>query len=117
METSWPRPVVWLGDSRERLRSFPRAVREEIGFALYQAQTGQKHILAKPLKGFGSGVLEIVSDAASGTYRAVYVVRLAGRVYVLLAFQKKSKAGVATPKRHLDLIRQRLRQAMKIHRQ
>ena len=106
-----------MGDSRRVLRSFPRAVREEIGFALYQAQKGFKHVLAKPLKGLGSGVLEIVSDASGDTYRAVYLVRLAGRVYVLHVFQKKSKSGTATPKRELELIRQRLKRAIGIHQQ
>ncbi len=97
------------------VREFPQAVREEMGYALYQAQTGEKHESAKPLKGFGSGVLEVVSDHRSGTYRAVYTVRLAGKVYVLHAFQKKAKRGIATPKSELELVKQRLQRAMELH--
>lgn len=80
-----------MGDSREVLRSFPKPVREVFGFALYQAQLGSKHVNAKPLKGFGAGILEAVSDHQGNTFRVVYTVRLTGRIYVLHAFQKKSK--------------------------
>ena len=80
-----------------------------MGYALYLAQTGGKSPDAKPLKGFGgSGVLEIVEDHEGGTYRAVYTVKLAGAVYALHAFQKKSKKGIATPKQDIDLIKERL---------
>jgi len=94
---------------------FPKAVREVLGFALYQAQMGNKHVQAKPLRGFGSGVLEVVSDHQGNTFRAVYTVRLGGRVYVLHVFQKKSKRGMATPKKDLELVMQRLRRAIEIH--
>jgi len=104
-----------MGDSLLVLREFPKAVREEIGFALYQAQTGGKHEWAKPLKGFGPGVLEVVSDYRSDAFRAVYTVKLAGKVYVLHAFQKKSKRGIATPKSELDLVKQRLKRAIELH--
>jgi len=70
---------------------------------------------AKPLKGFGSGVLEVISDYHGDTYRAVYVLRLAGRVYVLHAFQKKSRKGISTPKALLDTIRKRLAAATEVH--
>ena len=110
-----PKPLVWIGDSLERVRSFPPAVREEIGFALYQAQIGDKHISAKPLTGFGPGVLEVISDHRGNTFRAVYTVRLASKVYVLHAFQKKSKSGIATPKTEMDLVKQRLRRAIELH--
>ena len=83
-----------------------------MGYAIYLAQCGQKHVSAKPLKGFGSGVLEVVSDHRSDTFRSVYTVRFADRVFVLHAFQKKSKSGVATPKADIDLIKQRLKQAV-----
>src|SRR5580704_3505520 len=86
------KPLVWMGDSRIAVKGFPKAVRDVVGFALYQAQIGAKHVNAKPLKGFGSGVLEVVSDHRGDTFRAVYTVRLAGKVYVLHAFQKKSKS-------------------------
>jgi phage-related protein len=108
-------PVVWMGDSLEAVRRFPEKVRQEIGFALYQAQRGKKHVNTKPLTGFGSGVLEVVSDHRGNTFRAVYTVRLAGRIYVLHAFQKKSKKGVQTPRGDLELIRQRLRRAIELH--
>ena len=85
-----------------------------LGYALYLAQTGSKHDQAKPLRGFGSaGVLEVVEDRRGDTYRAVYTVQYAVRVFVLHVFQKKSKSGIATPKPDLDLIRNRLKVAAK----
>ena len=110
-----PKPLVWMGDSLEMVQGFPQVVRSEVGFALYQAQTGGKHVNAKPLRGFGAGVLEIVSDHRGDTFRAVYTVRLAGRVYVLHAFQKKSKTGIATPKAEMELVRRRLKRAMELN--
>lgn len=102
----------WVGQSLDDLRAFPAEVQRVVGFALRQAQGGEKHLDAKPLKGFtGAGVLEVVADHDGDTYRAVYTVRFADVVYVLHAFQKKSKHGIATPKRELDLVRQRLAQA------
>lgn len=90
----------------------PDEVQQAFGFALYNAQIGLIHPDAKPLKGFGSaGVLEVVEDWRGGTYRAVYTVRFANAVYVLHCFQKKSKRGIQTPKREIDLIRERLREA------
>jgi phage-related protein len=110
------RPVVWIGSAKADLRSFPEDVKDAIGFALYEAQQGGKHADAKPLRGFGgAGVLEIVEDHRGDTYRAVYTVRLGGRVYVLHAFQKKSKTGVATPKAEIDLIKSRLKRAEEEH--
>jgi phage-related protein len=112
------RPVLWLGSSRRDLRAFPREVRREIGHALYAAQEGEIDPAAKPLKGFGGGsVLEIVADNRGGTWRAVYTVRFPEAIYVLHAFQKKSKSGVATPKRDLDLIQRRLADAERLHRE
>jgi phage-related protein len=108
------KPVVWLGDSLRELRSFPGAVQDEMGYAIYLAQCAQKHVSAKPLKGLGSGVLEVVSDHHGDTFRSVYTVRFAGRVFVLHAFQKKSKGGIATPKADVALIKQRLKQAVEI---
>lgn len=111
-----PKPLVWIGSSREDLREFPEQVRALMGHALFMAQCGLKHERAKPLKGFGgAGVLEIVEDSSGGTYRAVYTVRLAGRVYALHAFQKKSKRGIATPKAEVELIRARLKRAEQVH--
>ena len=102
--------LAWVGGSKRAFLKFPALVRQRMGFALYLAQCGEKHDSAKPLRGFGgTGVLELVEDHDGDTYRAVYAVRFVGRVYVLHAFQKKSKKGIATPRRDLDLIRQRLR--------
>lgn len=106
------KPVEWVGSCLEDLKAFPEDVRQAIGYALYLAQCGEKHPSAKPLKGFkGSGVLEVVEDFDRGTYRAVYTVKLAGVVYVLHAFQKKSKQGIATPKQDIELIAARLKRA------
>ena len=110
-----PKPLVWMGDSLKMVQGFPQAVKSEMGFALYQAQTGGKHGNAKPLHGLGSGVLEVVSDHRGGAYRAVYTVRLAGRVYVLHAFQKKSKTGIATPKAEMELVKRRLQRAVELN--
>lgn len=83
-----------------------------MGYALYQAQVGRKAPSAKPLAGFrGAGVLEIVEDHQTDTYRAVYTVKFSEWVYVLHAFQKKSKKGIATPKPDIDLIKRRLKVA------
>lgn len=112
------RPVIWVGSSRRNLRGFPREVRREIGQALFTAQQGETDPSAKPLRGFGGGaVLEIVADQEGGTWRAVYTVRHREAIYVLHAFQKKSKRGIATPKKDIDLIRQRLAEAERLHRE
>jgi phage-related protein len=82
------KPVAWIGSSKQDLSAFPEEVKDSVGFALYVAQQGGKHRDAKPLRGFGgAGILEIVDDFDGDTYRAVYTVRLAGRVYVLHVFQ------------------------------
>jgi phage-related protein len=112
------RKLVWVASSLKDLRGFPEEVRQVMGFALYQAQTGGKHIAAKPLRGFGGGgVLEVVDDHGGGTYRAVYTVRFAEAVYVLHAFQKKATHSIATPQRDIDLIRARLAAARQLHGQ
>ena len=113
-----PKPVVWIGTSREDVRAFPEEVRRVIGVALRQAQEGGKAHAAKPLRGFGgASVLEILEDFDGDTYRAVYTVRFADAIYVLHAFQKKSKRGRETPKQELDLIQRRLRIAEDVQRQ
>ncbi|HXM48544.1 MAG TPA: type II toxin-antitoxin system RelE/ParE family toxin [Pyrinomonadaceae bacterium] len=105
--------LIWIGSSRRDLKIFSRSeVKDVVGYALYQAQVGQKAPSAKPLRGFGgAGVLEIVEDHQGDTYRAVYTVSFSNLVYVLHAFQKKSKKGIATPKSDLDLINRRLQAA------
>lgn len=104
------KPVVWMGSSLDDLRAFPDEVRRVMGFAINDAQNGDEHPRAKALKGFGGrSVLEVVDDEDGDTYRAVYTIRFAGAVYVLHAFQKKSKKGIETPKREIDIIRARLK--------
>lgn len=89
----------WIGSSKDDVSRFPTGVRLHIGGALWDAQTGLKSPWAKPLRGFGgAGVLEIVADVDGNAFRAVYTVRFADAVYVLHAFQKKSRRGIATPK-------------------
>ena len=86
-------------------------MQDQVGFALYQARVGLKHRDAKPLKGLGPHVLEVVSRRDGDTYRAVYTVRFKAAVYVLHAFQKKATRGIATPKREIDLVKRRLKAA------
>jgi phage-related protein len=112
------KPLYWVGRSKKDLLALPETVVHVFGYALFLVQTGKKHDQAKPMRGFGSaGVLEIVEDWEGNTYRAVYTVRLAGSVFVLHVFQKKSKHGAATPKRELDLIRDRCKAAEQMARE
>jgi phage-related protein len=111
------KPVIWVGTSLRDLREFPSPVQDHVGYALYVAQRGGKHQDAKVLSGFGgSGVLEVIKDYRGDTFRAVYTLRYAGTVYVLHVFQKKSKSGRQTPRRDIELIKQRLREAEQIAR-
>lgn len=104
--------LVWVGSSLKDLRSFPAEVKEAMGYALYQAQPGRKAPMAKPLRGFGgAAILEVVEDHQGDTYRAVYTVQYGDLVYVLHAFQKKSKYGATTPKADMDLVKRRLKAA------
>ena len=107
------KPLHWVGSSYRDLLRFPESVRRTVGFALGAAQYGGKHPSAKPWKGEGPGVLEVVKDFAGDTYRAVYTVRFERAVYVLHAFQKKSPHGIATRQSDVELIRNRLRAAQK----
>ena len=109
-----PRKLIWLVDSLARLTGFSPMVRKKLGFAVYQAQIGQKHESAKMLRGFAETVWQVRADDPSGTYRTVYAAQLGEAVYVLHAFQKKATSGIATPQRELDLIRQRLQLARKL---
>lgn len=106
------KPLYWIGTCLDDLKAFPDEVKDGVGYALHQAQTGGKSKGAKPLKGFkGSGVLEVVENHDGDTYRAVYTVRFGEVVYALHAFQKKSKKGIATPKAEIDMIKRRLKLA------
>lgn len=104
-------PLHWVGSSKRDLLAFPAQVISDMGFALGLAQLGSRHPSAKPWKGEGPGVLELVEDHAGNTYRAVYTVRFATVVYVLHAFQKKSPSGVRTARKDVELVARRLKAA------
>ena len=102
----------FIGPSRDDLREFPDEIKQDIGYAFFEVQKGEKPTSAKPLKGFGgAGVLEIIEDFVGDTYRAVYTVKFTKVVYVLHCFQKKSKSGIKTPQHEINLIKQRLKAA------
>lgn len=106
------KPLFWVASTKKDLLEMPEQVDDVVGYALYLAQNGLKHLQAKPLKGFGSaGVLEVVEDDAGNTYRAVYTIRFDNGVYVLHCFQKKSRKGGETSKHDMDLIEVRLKMA------
>ncbi|MFI5098347.1 MAG: type II toxin-antitoxin system RelE/ParE family toxin [Candidatus Acidiferrales bacterium] len=105
------KPLYWAGSSKDDLLAFPGRVRDAIGAALSVAQFGGKHPSAKPWKGAGPGILEVVEDHRGDTYRAVYTVRFEVAVYVLHAFQKKSPHGIATSRRDIELVAKRLQVA------
>ena len=105
------KPLLWIGSAKSDLLRFSEAVKDEIGVALSVAQCGGKHPSAKPWKGEGPGVLEIVEDYRGDTYRAVYTVKLERAVYVLHAFQKKSPKGIKTAQTDVELVSRRLRAA------
>src|SRR5436305_10292749 len=112
------KPVIWVGTSLKDLRAFPEPVQDHMGYALYVAQRGGRHRDTRTLSGFGgAGVVEVIKDFRGDTFRAVYTVKYAGTVYVLHAFQKKSKSGRQTPRRDIELIKQRLREAEQIARE
>lgn len=107
------KPIYWMGSTLKELRESPERVKDGVGYALEVVQKGEKPANAKPLKGFGgASVLEIVEDFDGNTWRAVYTVAIADAVYVLHFFQKKSRRGIKTPKKELDLIKRRLREAI-----
>jgi phage-related protein len=109
------RPLLWIASSKRDYRDFPEQVQDNFGFELFLVQTGQHPPSAKPLKGLGSGVIELAEDFDKATYRAVYTVRFGDAVYVLHAFKKKSKQGIKTPQSDIDLIKRRLRDAEQDH--
>jgi phage-related protein len=105
-----PRPLIWRATSKTDFATFPPATQREMGYALFLAQMGERHAtMAKTLKGFGGAtVVEVKQSYGGNAYRAVYTVRYAEAIYVLHAFQKKSKTGIKTPKPDLKLIEKRL---------
>ena len=118
METQTPpRKLRWVGDSKERLLELPKHVQYALGRVLGYAQFGATHPHAKPCKGIASGVFEIVERFQTDTYRAVYAVQIGEHIYVLHAFQKKSKQGIKTPKQDVDMIKRRYRDAAEWEKQ
>lgn len=114
MSEKQEKPLRWISSALDDLKEFPDDVQDVMGYALDLAQHGGKHPDAKPLSGFsGAGVLEVVDDFDGDTYRAIYTVKFVGFVYLLHAFQKKSKHGIATPQQDIKLIQQRLKSAQK----
>ena len=108
------RPVIWMGNSKKYLRDFPEGLQKLLGDELQLIQFGGMPKDAKPFRGVGSGVLEIKLRYASDAYRVVVAVQVGRRIYVLHAFQKKSKKSIETPKRDIDLIGQRYREAQEL---
>ena len=113
-ETPVLRPIVWMGNSRRNIQEFPAEVRRTIGDELQLIQFGGMPRDAKPFKGVGSGVFEIALRHDTEAYRTVLAVQLGRKIYVLHAFQKKSKKGIATPKSDVDLIKQRYKEAKEL---
>jgi phage-related protein len=107
------KPLHWMGSALKETVQFPYAVQRSIGFALSAAQFGGKHLSAKPWRGEGPGVMEVVKDYDGDTYRAIYTVRFERAVYVLHAFQKKSPRGIETRQSAIALVRARLRLAQR----
>ena len=108
----YPKQLLWIGSSRKDMQALASLIKRKFGLELFAAQCGEMPPSAKALKGFGgAGVLELVADDRSGTFRAVYAVKFEDAVYVLHVFQKKSKSGIATPERDIGLIKERLKRA------
>ena len=100
------KPAEWIASALDDLRGLPDEPRRVFGYAIHLAQLGLHHRAAKRMKGEFAGLVEVVDDFDGDTYRAVYTVKLAGVVYVLHVFQKKSTRGIATPKPDLSVIRE-----------
>ncbi len=113
MQNPERKPIIFMGSSQKDLRRFPKTVRSEIGYDLDAVQCGQTPITAKRFKGF-PGVMELVERYDTDTYRAVYLLNIRGKVYVLHCFKKKSKSGIKTPKEDMNIISQRLKEVKKL---
>jgi len=114
MENKEAKPVIWLGGSRKQVQAFSQTVRQDIGSALYDVQLGMTPPQAKPFKGVGSGVFEIVTRFDTNTYRTVYAVQLGKHVYVLHVFQKKSPTGRKTGRKDIEMIERRYKEAVQL---
>lgn len=110
------RPTVWVGDSLKQVKRFPAEVRREVGVALYDAQKGPTSPDAKPFKGVGRGVFEIVTRFDTDTYCTVYAVQIGKSLYILHAFQKKAKTGIKTPQKEVELIKRRYGMAVEMEK-
>lgn len=110
------RRISWFRAARKAFEDFPRAVQEQTKFALEIAAAGEKADIAKPLKGFGSGVLEIALPHRGDAFRAIYAVKIDDDIWVLHAFQKKSVQGIKTPQREIDVIHERLKRLKEMKR-
>lgn len=110
------RDLIWLGNTRKKIQAFPVEVKKLAGYELQLIQFGEKPKDTKPFKGVGSGVFEIVTDFDKDTYRTVVAVKIGENIYVLHAFKKKSKKGIATPKQDVDVIKQRLKEAKEVEK-
>ena len=110
--------LFWIGSSREDLNQFPDEVQGEMGHGLYLAQMGDRHNHAITLSGLGNAkVIELRENDRSGTYRVIYTVEMAEFIFVLHAFQKKSKSGITTPKQEIDLVKRRLKDADALYKE
>ena len=117
IETPIRRSLIWLGDTKKKIRSFPGNVKKMVGDELQFIQFGEIPKDTKPFKGIGGGVFEIITDFDKDTYRTVVAVKIGENIYVLHAFKKKSKKGIATPRQDLNLIKQRLQEAKEIEKE
>ena len=107
---------MWVGSSYDDLKDFPDPVSRAVGYALFLAQEGKKHLRTKVFSGMGgAGIIEIRENDQSGTYRVVYTIEIEEYIFVLHAFQKKSKSGIATPKQEIEMIKNRLKEAKNIY--
>ena len=111
------RHLIWVGSSYEDLREFPSLIQRAMGYALHLSQEGKKHVHAKVLSGMGNAnVLEVRENDRSGTYRVIYTMEMENFVFVLHAFQKKSKSGIATPKQEITLLKARIKEAKALYK-
>ena len=117
MELHRVKTLIWMGNSRKQVQRFPKEVKVDIGAALYDGQKGATPPQAKPFKGVGRGVFEIVTWFDTNTYRTVYAVQIGARVYVLHAFQKKSPKGNETAKPDMEMIRRRYKEAVELEKE
>jgi phage-related protein len=109
------KPCFFVGSARKDIQAFPDKVKNVVGAAIQAAQFGGKSAAAKPMKGLGSGILEIVENHDGDTFRGVYLIRLEGAVYVLHAFKKKSLTGIKTAQKDIELIKSRIKLAEEHH--